>query len=213
MADSIQHLDLLLQAAKQIDAKISNASDKLVSSNFNSEILSNAVTGTTISRNEKNLPNLVHGVRIDDIPVLIGELTGPALRVKVEQELRRYRNQASIARSWLGVEAPNLQLFLIGPKGAFAQSEWRQIAAEIETDDRICRKVVWLYDTAPTIEDAKYFLGRTFVARPWPTSKEKVQLDTVASFTLPKGWEKAADDPAHDFNGLIESLIDLETKL
>lgn len=213
MAEAPAFSNLLLEAADRIGARVGDAPSELVGGRFNSEVLSEAVSRSAIARHDKDLPNLVCGVRIDDIPVLIGALSGTALRPSAEPQLRRYRNQATIARSWLASEAPNLQLFLIGPPGAISKMEWRQLAAEIEADDRTCRKLVWLYDQEPSIEDAEIFLNRTFVARPWPTSQQQVLLDTVASYALPEGWEEAVDDKELDFDGLVEALIELEAKI
>jgi len=205
--------DLLLQAAERIGARVTGGAIELVESRFNSEVLSEAVSGSSITRHDNDLPKAVRAARIDNMPVLIGELSGTALRASIEPQLRRYRNQTIIARSWLAAEAPNLQLFLIGPAGAYSRSEWRQLAAEIEADDRTCRKLVWLFDHEPTLDDAETFLTRTFVARPWPTQHQQVLLDTVASYALPDGWEEAADDKELDFDGLVEALIELEAKI
>lgn len=213
MGEAPTFANLLLEAALRIGARVADAPTELVGGRFNSEVLSEAVSRTAITRHDNDLPNLVSGARIDDIPVLIGALSGTALRASIEPQLRRYRNQATIARSWLAFEAPNLQLFLIGPPGAIVRSEWRQLAAEIEADDRTCRKLVWLYHQAPTIDDAEVFLNRTFVARPWPTSQQQVLLDTVASYALPEGWEEAVDDKELDFDGLVETLIELEARV
>jgi hypothetical protein len=213
MAEAPAFADLLLQAAERIGARVAVGAVELVGSRFNSEVLSEAVSGSSIARHDNDLPRAVRVARIDDIPVLIGELSGTPLRASIEPQLRRYRNQAIIARSWLAAEAPNLQLFLIGPPGAYGRSDWRQLAAEIEADDRTCRKLVWLFDQVPTVDDAAAFLTRTFVARPWPTQQQQVLLDTVASYALPDGWEEAVDDKELDFDGLVETLIELEAKI
>lgn len=213
MSEAPVFVDFLLQAAERIGARVADSAVELVSSRFNSEVLSETVQGSSITRHENDLPRAVRAARIDDVPVLIGELSGTPLRASIELQLRRYRNQATIARSWLGAEAPNLQLFLIGPLGAYSRSDWRQLAAEIEADDRTCRKLVWLFDLAPTLDDAEAFLNRTFVARPWPKQQQQVLLDTVASYALPAGWEKAIDDKDLDFDGLVEALIELEPKI
>lgn len=213
MAEIPKFANLLLRAAEHVGGQVSGAAVELVGSRFNSEVLSEAVSRTSIARQDNDLPKSVCCARIDDIPVLIGELSGTALRANIEPQLRRYRNQAMIARSWLASGAPNLQMFLIGPEGAFSKPEWRQLAAEIESDDRTCRKLVWLYDQSPTGDEAEQFLNRTFVARPWPTLQQQVLLDAVASYALPNGWEEAVDDKSLDFDGLIETLIELEASI
>jgi len=213
MAEAPEFADLLLRGAGRVGALVADGPAELVGSRFNSEVLSEAASVSSIARHGNDLPRAVRATRIDDIPVLIGELSGTALRASIEPQLRRYRNQAIIARSWLAAEAPNLQMFLIAPPGAYIRSDWRQLAAEIEADDRICRKLVWLFDQTPTLDDAEAFLTRTFVARPWPTHQQQVLLDTVASYALPDGWEEAADDKELDFDGLVETLIELEAKI
>ncbi len=87
---------------------------------------------------------------------------------------------------------------------------WRQFAAEIEADDRVCRKQVWLFGTQPSVDEARDFLERTFVARPWPSEQRTESLDTMANFSLPNGWEEALQNQELDFSGLVEQLIALE---
>jgi hypothetical protein len=167
----------------------------------------------SLKRQERDLPATVSAAKLDGAAVLIGQLGGPPIRTAVQHAVRRYRNQATIARSWLGSsEAPNLQLFLIGPTGALADPLWRQLAAEIEVDDRVCRKLVWLYGGKPAIEDAEQFLDRTFLAQPWPTPPTAATpaLDRMSHVALPEGWEQAVDDPSLDSDALVQRLIALE---
>ncbi|NVD37652.1 hypothetical protein HT585_02195 [Ensifer sp. HO-A22] len=210
MAQLAEVLTLLVSAAARMGAKAGPLSEEFLGARFNSEVLSEAVGRASVSRKENDLPTTITGVRIDDVPLLIGELSGPATRPAIEAQLRRYRNQATIARSWLGSEAPNLQLFLVAPTGSVHDGRWKQLAAEIEADDRTCRKLVWLFDHEPSEDDAEAFLSRTFVARPWPGAQQLVQLDAVATYALPNGWEEAADNPQLDFDGLVAQLIELE---
>jgi hypothetical protein len=201
---------LMIEAARAKGATVTEAPEQLSGARFNSEVLSEAISGGTLSRREGELPHHVAAAILDGIPVLFGALVGPALVSSVDQQMRRYRNQATIARSWLGSEAPNLQLFLAAPSGALRDPAWRQLAAEIEADDRTCRKLVWLFKGAPTLEDAKGFFERTFIARPWPAEQLTQQLDSMANIDLPEGWEEAIEDLDLDFSGLVERLIELE---
>ncbi|TPN63691.1 hypothetical protein FJ986_23540 [Mesorhizobium sp. B1-1-1] len=203
-------MPLMIDAARLIGATVTEAPAQLSGSRFNSEFLSDAIVDRTLGRREDDLPQYVAAVTLDRIPVLIGALVGSALKTSVDQQVRRYRNQATIARSWLGSDAPNLQLFLTGPSGALRDPAWRQMAAEIEADDRICRKLVWLFEGSPTLEHAKGFFERTFIARPWPAKQLTQQLDSMANISLPDGWEEAVEDPNLDFGGLVERLIELE---
>jgi hypothetical protein len=203
-------MPLMIEAARSIGATVTEAPEQLSGSRFNAEVLSDAIAGGTLGRREGDLPHNVAAATLDGIPVLFGMLDGPALKTGVDQQMRRYRNQATIARSWLGSEAPNLQLFLTAPSGALRDAAWRQLAAEIEADDRTCRKLVWLFEGSPTLEDAKGFFERTFIARPWPAAQLTQQLDSMANISLPDGWEDAIEDPDLDFSALVERLIELE---
>lgn len=201
---------LMIEAAKSIGAVVTEAPEQLSGSRFNSEVLSDPTAGSTIGRRESDLPHHVAAATLDGVPVLFGMLSGSASKTSVDQQMRRYRNQATIARSWLGSDAPNLQLFVSAPSGSLRDPAWRQLAAEIEADDRTCRKLVWLFEGSPTLDDAKGFLERTFIARPWPTEQLTRQLDSMANVSLPIGWEEAIEDPDLDFSGLVERLIELE---
>jgi hypothetical protein len=208
--DAENLVPMLLQAAGAIGAKVTDAPEYLKGDRFNSEVLSDAISGSPLRRQGSDLPASVEAVVFDGFPVLLGMLTGPPDRTSVGTQVLRYRNQATIARSWLSVAAPNLHLFLAGPAGAFADPDWRQLAAEIEADDRVCRKLVWLFNDAPTADNAKEFLERTFVARPWPAEQRTARLDSVADFSLPDGWEDALQDQELDFAGLVDRLIELQ---
>lgn len=203
-------MQLMIEAAQGIGAVVTDAPEQLSGSGFNSEVLGDAIAGGTIGRRESDLPHYVAAATLDGIPVLFGMLDGSALKASVDQQMRRYRNQATIARSWLGSNAPNLQLFVSAPCGALRDPAWRQLAAEIEADDRTCRKLVWLFEKSPTLDDAKGFFERTFIARPWPVDQLTQQLDSMANISLPIGWEEAIEDPDLDFSGLVERLIELE---
>ena len=200
---------LMLDAARALGAKVNNALPELSGSRFNSEFLSEATSGQVIGRRDAELPPHVAAAMLDDMPVLFGTIDGAPLKVSVDRQMRRYRNQATIARSWLGTDAPNLQLFLAAPSGALHNPSWRQLAAEIEADERICRKLIWLFDGAPTIENAKGFFQRTFIARPWPEDQVTQKLDSMSNFQLPAGWEDAIEDEL-DFGGLVERLVEVE---
>lgn len=209
-SDASSLVPLLLRAAESIGATVTDAPAYLKGDRFNSEVLSDAISGSTVRRQGSDLPISVEAMVFDGFPVLLGVLVGPANRSSVGTQVLRYRNQATIARSWLGAAAPNLHLFLAGPSGAYADPEWRQLAAEMEADDRVCRKLVWLFNDSATTDNAREFLERTFVARPWPAEQRAERLDSAADFALPVGWEDALEDSELDFPGLVDRLIELQ---
>jgi hypothetical protein len=203
--------ELLLNAAEFLGSPVAAGPPEWTGPAFNAEVLSSTSGRPAFQRHENDLPARVAAFRVDNMPLLIGELSGPPNEAIVRDQLRRYRNQAAIARSWLGNEGPNLQMFLIGPEGGLSTQDWVQLAATIEADDRICRKLVWLFAGPPTLESAVQFLGRTFVATPWD-KEERIQarLDQIADVGLPPGWQAIVDDEELDAEGVVNKIIDLE---
>lgn len=61
----------------------------------------------------------------------------------------------------------DLHLFLIAPRGASEDATWRGRRSRIESDDRVCRKFLWLPSVEPNPAEVGTFLDRTFLATPW----------------------------------------------
>jgi hypothetical protein len=200
----------IFDGARALGTTIEEAPPAWTGFKFNTELLARMEPVSSADRANRDLPRAVGAARFDRMPVLLGALDAAAsTRRGLQDTLRRYRNQAAIARSWLADEAPNLQLFLIGPIGSAGVSNWRQLAAEAEADDRICRKLVWLPQSQPTIEDAESFLGRTFLAKPWISAPDSqfARLDGLGTIELPDGWQDAIDDEQLDADALVEKLV------
>jgi hypothetical protein len=162
-------------------------------------------------RAANSLPAEVSGARIDGTPVLFCILTGDATYEGMSDNLRRLRNQATIARSWLETDAPNLQMFVSVPPDGASPSAWLEYAGVIEADDRICRKLVWLPADEGTGETAEEFLSRTFLASPWiaGANSQPLELDSMSSIDLPPGWSSLIGDEELDSADLVRRLAGL----
>jgi hypothetical protein len=68
---------LLLTAARAMGAKVDMAPTEWTGEVFNAEVLSTAFIKEPLQRHNRDLPRLVGAARLDDMPVLIGELEGP----------------------------------------------------------------------------------------------------------------------------------------
>lgn len=74
----------------------------------------------------------------------------------------------------------DLHLFLIAPTGTRDSPEWHGRRSEIETDERFCRKFVWLPSAAPEPAEIEVLLDRTFLAQPWDAnSAQPTALDPL----------------------------------
>lgn len=96
-----------------------------------------------------------------DQPIVAGMLTEPSRAAALP-----FVRCAAVAQQTLGAKAVDLILMLFGPEGSSNEGVWASAAAEIEDDDRVCRKLVWLIDGDATLS-AKNFLSRSPFARPW----------------------------------------------
>lgn len=61
----------------------------------------------------------------------------------------------------------DLHLILIAPSGSRDSPEWRGRRSRIESDERFCRKFVWLPSPTPEPAEIGAFLDRTLLAKPW----------------------------------------------
>ena len=80
----------------------------------------------------------------------------------------------------------DLHLFLVAPKGTAEEPSWQGRRSRIESDERFCRKFVWLPSSSPNHTEIGAFLDRTFLAQPWKgEAAEPRSLDPL---------ERLADD-------------------
>jgi hypothetical protein len=87
------------------------------------------------------------------------------------QPERSYRSAlwwAGLVRSRTALAArADLHLFLIAPPGTDQEPTWQGRRSCLESDERFCRKFVWLPTPTPTQQEVGAFLDRTFLAEPW----------------------------------------------
>jgi len=78
------------------------------------------------------------------------------------------------------IKRADLHLFLIAPPGSDQQVIWKGRRSRFETDERFCRKFVWLPSREPKAWEIDAFLDRTFLAEPWNSqSAEPRSLDPL----------------------------------
>jgi hypothetical protein len=200
---------LLLSAAISMGAVIETAPPSWIGDRFSTQLLAGVDRVQSPEHKRYDFPEDTAAYRIDGVPVLLGLLDCETERSAIHDLVRKYRNQASITRSWLGVDAANLQLFLLGIRGTSRDALWRQFASEIETDDRVCRKLVWLPSQNPSEHDATAFLQRTFLARPWEhgNSTTLPRLDAMSEIGFPPGWSDIVENETLNSDDLVSALI------
>lgn len=171
-----------------------------------------------------DLPSQVLTVTLGRNSVLLGELPPAPSKESIEDVLRRFRNQAVIARSYLTAnEALDLQVFLIGPPGSESNDQWATLGLLIERDERVARKLAWLRPAQSSSDSESYseFIGRTFLARPWVYDgvftvadlDSLTRIPELADGSLPRNtaeqWVRLTTQYHDDAVTLVDSLIDI----
>lgn len=103
----------------------------------------------------------------------------------------------------------DLHLILVGPEGSSDDMKWLDAAGQIERDDRICRKLVWLPNgEGKNLND---FLNRTFLATPWQgvDSGKAEGLKAISEdLNISDKWLNALLEEGLEGRELIERLIE-----
>lgn len=193
MSDVRTLANAITVAAHLLDIPVEERPDLLARRRLMAETLAQAFDGDA-SPADAAVPLPEDGIAlvIGYHPVLIGSLGDDPERTAVMDLLRRWHNQAVVARSWLGWQGEDLQVFLAGPPGSKDCEAWRAVAMEIERNERVCRKLVWLPPATSTQwpHSLDAFVQRSFLARPWKGLQPPEQ--------------EALDRMAHLFRGLAQ---------
>lgn len=187
------------------------------------------VTGQTEPPVDEDViaPSELHGLFVGRYAFLVSSLgdadgEGPEAESVRNVILERWsdcQRRCAIARTWLSTErSDDLTLLLTGPLGSKNNPHWGAMAAGIERNDLVCRKLVWLPPASESHwdEDLNAFMSRTSLARPWAgaATTEQKPLDELSDVkSLLKGWEAILEEmPVErdevDHDELIGKLIE-----
>lgn len=151
-------------------------------------------------------------LHIDHFHLVFGTLVGPPQRESksfVDQMEKLYARALEVRGGLTQAGASDLYLFIVGPPESAMSAEWKCLADEIEMDERVCRRLVWLPDKNG--EDVDDFMRRTFLARPW----ERVQTGTIHTLSkltdslgIPPKWMEILLETDLEGRDLVESLME-----
>jgi hypothetical protein len=121
-------------------------------------------------------------------------------------------NILTLRRNCAAARASDLYLMMIAPLGSADQPVWKALAAEIERDERLARKHVWL----PDREGGNFlpFIETTFLARPWAAADGRVDALKLLTeqVAMPAGWQQLLLDDELQGTDLVRTLIGLEVE-
>lgn len=122
-------------------------------------------------------------------------------------------NVLEMRKSLKATPSTDLYVMLAAPYGSADNPEWNTLAAEIERDDRLARKHVWLPDGVGENFDA--FIETTFLARPWALEgDDQARADALQLLTkqvsIPTGWQEVLLDDDLQGEDLVRKLLSIE---
>jgi len=109
-------------------------------------------------------------------------------------------------------KASDIYLIMAAPLGSAGNTNWEMLVAEIERDDRLARKHIWL----PNENGSNFaaLIETTFLAKPWDTPTEDINKLKLLDqgIDVPTGWTDVLFDPELEGMRLAEKLVALEGK-
>ncbi len=153
----------------------------------------------------------VCALQIDQARVLLAALHGPVQRDEVLARVDVLLESVLALRKGLtAAAAVDLYLLLLAPEGSSTDPAWQALANEIERDDRMARKHVWLPNAEGS--NVKEFLAATFLACPWQVERG---ADTALAllgddFAMPPGWSEILLQGELEGVELVQALLQLE---
>ncbi len=159
---------------------------------------------------DKNAPT----IWLDFYAVWTSELPAKCNRQEILDAVDTILNNVlEMRKSMKAVPSSDLYVMLAAPYGSADSSDWNTLAAEIERDDRLARKHVWLPDNDG--KNFESFVDTTFLARPWTIGDDdEVRADALQLLTkqvsIPIGWQEVLLDDDLQGEDLVLKLLSME---
>jgi len=197
--------DAMVSQAKAIGLETISRPAALQSPRQRSKTVLRELTGQISEPRDFSMGDL-ESLYVDHHAILIAPLPVAPSSNGVDECLARWINHSAIALTDVPAEYRNdLNLILVGPLGSAQNQSWREVMMRVERDEAVCRKMVWLPDSAAKLTtSAEEFCERTFLARPWRTLRHSA----VSPVIDPLGTMAAGDALAEEWLALINSQSD-----
>lgn len=171
------------------------------------QLIEQASQGLALSQDPAH-PNLL---RIGHALVLPGELPALPERDAVLAQVDAWLALVLAQRKQMNAAAAtDIYMMLLAPPGSRSHGAWLALASEIERDDRLARKHVWLPDAQGN--NFAEFIAATFLARPWQTPAGN--SDALALLNqengLPPAWRSVLSNPELEGVELVQALFRLQ---
>jgi hypothetical protein len=151
-----------------------------------------------------------HIIHLDYVVVVLGVLETYERNNALKTVDRYLDDVLALRRVYTPAKASDIYLIMAAPLDSANNSNWEMLAAEIERDDRLARKHIWL----PNGEGNNFseIVETTFLAKPWNTPAEDIKMLALLNqgVDVPTGWADVLLDPTLEGLKLVEKLVALE---
>jgi hypothetical protein len=152
-------------------------------------------------------PHIIH---LDYVVVVLGVLETYERNIALQTVDRYLDDVLGFRRVYTPAKASDIYLIMTAPLASAGNTNWEMLVAEIERDDRLARKHVWL----PSVDGDNFFeiVDTTFLAQPWDTPAEDIKMLALLDqdVNVPTGWADVLLDPTLEGLKLVEKLVALE---
>lgn len=146
------------------------------------------------------------------VTIVIGDLGSAQDRESVITEVDKLLEKVLECRKrYYAAQASDMYIMMVAPLD-YGLSKWRAISAEVERDDRLARKHIWLPNQDCIEGSFKQFIQTTFLATPGHSETGSSDALSLLSgdIGLPSGWEAILLNPELSGAELVSALMAVE---
>jgi hypothetical protein len=151
-----------------------------------------------------------HIIHLDHFVIVLGVLESPDRERALNAVDNLLNDVLALRRGYLPAKASDIYMIMAAPLGSADINHWKLLAAEIERDDRLARKHIWLPNKNGSNFDA--LIEASFLAKPWDTPTEEADKLKLLNqgVDIPDGWKAVLLDSDLEGLALAEKLVALE---
>lgn len=151
-----------------------------------------------------------HIIYLDHFVIVLGVLESTDRESALNAVDKILDDVLTLRRGYLPAKASDIYMIMAAPLASADNAAWKMLVAEIERDDRLARKHIWL----PNADGSNFeeLIDASFLAKPWDTPQEDADKLKLLNqgVDIPDGWKAVLLDSDLEGLALAEKLVALE---
>jgi len=151
-----------------------------------------------------------HIIHLDYFVIVLGVLETCDRNSALKTVDRYLDDVLALRRVYTPARASDIYLIMAAPLNSGGNSNWEMLVEEIERDDRLARKHIWLPNANG--DNFSALVETTFLAKPWDTPAEDIRMLALLNqgVEVPTGWTDVLLNSGLEGLKLVEKLVALE---